>query len=183
MPDNLVISALGSDRPGIVNRLSTVILDQDCNIADSRMTVLGGEFAIILLVSGKPAQIQALEQRLESEQGQLELTITSKRTGSRTVSGGQQSCNVEAVALDHPGIVQRLTGFFADRNINIEDLDTDSYPAPHTGTAIFRLQMRIVVPADTDIAALREQFIGFCEEMNIDASLEADNNEHQENIL
>jgi len=171
MPDNLVISALGSDRPGIVNRLSTVILDQDCNIADSRMTVLGGEFAIILLVTGEPARIEALEQRLQSEQAGLELTITSKRTGSRAAGGGQQTCDVEAVALDHPGIVQRLTGFFADRDVNIEDLDTDSYPAAHTGTAMFRLQMRIVVPADTDIASLREQFIGFCEDMNIDAHL------------
>ena len=48
----LVISALGDDRPGIVNDLSTVILEYGCNIADSRMSVLGGEFALILLVAG-----------------------------------------------------------------------------------------------------------------------------------
>lgn len=39
---------------------------------------------------------------------------------------------------------------------------------------MFRPQMRIVAPADTDIADLREQFVGFCEDMNIDASLEAE---------
>ena len=49
----LVISALGEDQPGIVNRLSKVLLDQGCNIEDSRMTVLGGEFAVMLLVEGK----------------------------------------------------------------------------------------------------------------------------------
>ena len=46
----LVMSALGKDRPGIVDELSKSIYDLECNIADSRMTVLGGEFAILLLV-------------------------------------------------------------------------------------------------------------------------------------
>ena len=46
----LVISALGRDRSGIVDELSKTILDHDCNLADSRMTVLGGEFAILLLI-------------------------------------------------------------------------------------------------------------------------------------
>ena len=173
MPDNLVISALGSDQPGIINKLSTLILDQDCNIADSRMMVLGGEFAIILLVSGDTTRIGTLEQRLKTEQQRLGLTIISKRTQGRDTDPQRQTCAVEAISLDHPGIVQRLTGFFADRNINIEDLDTDSYPAAHTGTTMFRLQMLIHTPAETDINALREQFIAFCEEMNIDASLEA----------
>jgi len=174
MSDHLVISALGSDQPGIINKLSTVILDQGCNIADSRMTVLGGEFAIILQVHGETGRIEQLERRLQAEQVPLGLTIISKRTQGRNADERHQICAVEAIALDHPGIVQRLTGFFADRGINIEDLDTDSYPAAHTGTTMFRLQMRIVVPADTDIAGLREQFVGFCEDMNIDTILEAE---------
>ncbi|HDO34642.1 MAG TPA: glycine cleavage system protein R, partial [Chromatiales bacterium] len=52
MNNLLVVSALGQDRPGIVNELSLAILNCGCNIEDSRMTVLGGEFAVILLVSG-----------------------------------------------------------------------------------------------------------------------------------
>ena len=42
----LVISAIGSDRPGIVEQLTDRIAKLDLNITDSRMTVLGGEFAI-----------------------------------------------------------------------------------------------------------------------------------------
>ncbi|HDJ86419.1 MAG TPA: glycine cleavage system protein R, partial [Chromatiales bacterium] len=43
MNNLLVVSALGQDRPGIVNELSLAILNCGCNIEDSRMTVLGGE--------------------------------------------------------------------------------------------------------------------------------------------
>lgn len=172
MTDHLVISALGSDQPGIVNKLSSVILAQQCNIADSRMTVLGGEFAIILLVNGNSSQIAQLEQQLAQEQQPLGLTITCRHTQRRDEVDQCQPCTVEAVALDHPGIVQRLAAFFSDRNINIDNLHTNSYPAAHTGTTMFRLQMHINLPKDNDINALREQFIDFCEEMNIDASLE-----------
>ena len=58
-----VISALGDDRPGIVNDLSRVILDCGCNIEDSRMSVLGGEFALILMTSGSWDGVAKLEQQ------------------------------------------------------------------------------------------------------------------------
>lgn len=173
MSDHLVITALGSDQPGIVNKLSTVILDQGCNIADSRMAVLGGEFAIILLINGSSSDIKALERQLDSQQQQLGLTIITRRTHSRQGDKQRQPCTVEAEALDHPGIVQQLAGFFAKRNINIENLNTGSSQAAHTGTTMFHLQMHIDAPADTDIDALRDQFIDFCEALNIDANLEA----------
>lgn len=177
MSDHLVISALGDDQPGIVNKLSSLILALDCNINDSRMAVLGGEFAVILLVNGDTANIQQLQQRLADEQDNLGLTIISKPTRPQTKqSAQQQPYNVTAVALDHPGIVQRLAGFFAERNINIENLSTGSSPAPHTGTPMFELHMRIHLDKDEAIEPLWEQFISLCDGLNIDASLNPDDN-------
>jgi len=46
----LVLSALGKDKPGIVDQLSKAIFDLDCNITDTRMTVLGGEFARLQMI-------------------------------------------------------------------------------------------------------------------------------------
>ena len=64
MSKNLVISALGNDKPGIVNALSKAILDQGGNISESRMTVLGGEFAMMLLVSGTQECIDNIISKL-----------------------------------------------------------------------------------------------------------------------
>jgi len=61
MEQLIVISALGSDRPGIVESLSRAVLEHNGNILDSRMTVLGGEFAVLMLVSGSDATLDQLE--------------------------------------------------------------------------------------------------------------------------
>ena len=79
----LVISALGEDHPGIVNLLSKAILEQGCNIEDSRMTVLGGEFAAMLLVEGKWNTLAKIENAIPELQRQLNMTIITKRTGER----------------------------------------------------------------------------------------------------
>jgi glycine cleavage system transcriptional repressor len=59
MSVQLVITALGEDRPGIVDELSNVLGKQQLNIEDSRMSALGGEFAILMLVSGASNSIDA----------------------------------------------------------------------------------------------------------------------------
>jgi glycine cleavage system transcriptional repressor len=170
--DHLVITAVGGDRPGIVNRLSTVIVERNCNISDSRMAILGGEFAVILLVNGTVTDIEQLQRTLDQQQQQLGLTIITKPTHGQVRSAERQHYIVEVVTLDQPGVVQRLTGFFAERNINIADLSTASYAAPHTGTAMFELQMRVDIPTGTDLDALRDQYLNFCEGLDMDTSFE-----------
>jgi glycine cleavage system transcriptional repressor len=53
MENYLVITALGKDKPGIVDKLTETVANCSCNVVDSRMTVLGGEFAVILMAAGK----------------------------------------------------------------------------------------------------------------------------------
>lgn len=168
----LVISALGEDRPGIIDTLSHAISTLDCNIADSRMTVLGGEFAILLMIEGPWNQLAKLEDQIPELQRSLGLTIISKRTEIRSDEKNILPYIVEVVALDHPGIVHQLANFFSQRNINIEDMNTTNYSAPHTGTQMFSVNIGIGIPANIQIAELREEFIEFCDAMNLDAVME-----------
>ena len=169
---HLVISALGKDRPGIVNQLSKTIYDLQCNISDSRMTVLGGEFAILLMVEGPWNQLAKLEDQVPELQAKLNLTITTKRTEERAPNANLLPYGVDVVSLDHPGIVYSLASFFSDKDINIEDMTTSSYAAAHTGTPMFSVRMNIGIPANIQIAVLRDEFMDFCDSMNIDAVLE-----------
>ncbi|MCP4040610.1 MAG: glycine cleavage system protein R [Gammaproteobacteria bacterium] len=167
----LVISALGRDHPGIVNVLSEAVMDCGCNISDSRMTVLGNEFAVIMLVSGNWSAIAKIEDLLPRLGGKLGLNINTRRTEQRSPSTNLIPYAVEVVAMDHPGIVHDIAKFFSTRNINIEDLYTGSYAAPHTGTPMFSLHMTVGVPADTPVANLRGEFMDFCDALNLDAML------------
>jgi glycine cleavage system transcriptional repressor len=172
MQNLLVISALGEDRPGIVNDLSKSIADSGCNIEDSRMTVLGGDFAIILLVSGKWNELAKLESCLPSVGRRLGLLLNTKRTEPPPRRGDMLPYAVEVVSIDHPGIVHQLANFFSSREINIRDMATASYAAAHTGTPMFSVQMTVDVPAGTHIAGLREEFMDFCDQLNLDAIME-----------
>jgi len=168
----LVLSALGEDRPGIVDQLSKAIFDLDCSINDSRMTVLGGEFAIILMIEGNWNALAKLESNYSALEQQLGLKIMAKQTRGRKRESDLLPYEVDVVALDQPGIVYHLANFFSRRKINIEDMATSNYTAVHTGTPMFSLHIVVSIPADLHIASLREEFMEFCDAMNLDAVLE-----------
>lgn len=172
MADLLVISAIGQDQPGIVDAIARAILESGNNIVDSRMTVLGGEFAIILLIAGQWNTLTKLEDSLPKLEKQWTLTITTKRTSDKAPAGDLLPYAVEVVALDHPGIVHHLANFFSTRNINIQDLVTNRYAAAHTGSPMFSVNIVVNIPADCHISSLREQFTEFCDELNLDAIIE-----------
>ena len=84
MNELLVITAVGEDRPGIVDELSRYLLDADINIEDSRMSILGGEFAIILLVSGKAESLSQLQNNQNELAAALQLKLLIKPTQARS---------------------------------------------------------------------------------------------------
>ncbi|MBD3609554.1 MAG: glycine cleavage system protein R [Gammaproteobacteria bacterium] len=168
----LVLSAIGEDRPGLVTRLSDLIKNHGGNILDSRMTVLGGEFAILMQISAPWNALAKLEDNLPTLEHELGLTIISKRTEDKKVIQNAMPYHVEVVSLDHPGIVHQITSFFSNQGINIQDLSTSRYQAAHTGAPLFSLNMIINVPAGKPLVSLREQFFMLCDEHNLDVIIE-----------
>jgi len=170
--DYLVITASGEDKVGLVEKFSSRIAETGCNIEESRMAVLGGQFAIIMLVSGAWNILSKLEGQLAGAGEQLGLTIMHKRTKERERPRPMVPYLIEVVALDHPGIVHSLARFFSARGINIEELQTDTYPAPHTGTPMFSVHLTVGIPAETHIPTLRADFLDHCDDLNLDATFE-----------
>ena len=172
MKNYLVITALGSDRPGIVDELAKYITEHECNIEDSRMSVLGGEFAIMLLVSGNWNKIAKMQDQMPALEQKLDMSITTKSTELRRRPDKTLPYAAEVISLDNPGIVSKLANFFSTRKINIEEMTTSSYAAAHTGTPMFSVHIEIGIPASMSIAELRESFMDFCDNLNLDAVLE-----------
>lgn len=168
----LVITATGEDNVGLVDRLSGKITDSGCNIEESRMAVLGGQFALIMLVAGPWNALSRLEGHIEGLGDQLGLTIVHKRTHKREQTKQAIPYVVDVVAMDHPGIVRNLAAFFSRNGINIEELQTDTYPAPHTGTPMFSVSMTVGIPAAVHIPTLRGDFLDYCDDLNLDATFE-----------
>jgi glycine cleavage system transcriptional repressor len=168
----LVLSALGEDQPGIIDELSRCVLNSGCSILDSRMTVLGGDFALLLQVGGNWNNIARLENQLGGLEERLGLTITTRHSTDRKGRRDLLPYGVDVVALDQPGIVYNLARFFSQRQINIQEMVTACYAAPHSGTPMFSVHLTVDIPADIQIATLREEFMDFCDQLNLDAIIE-----------
>ena len=171
MPEQLVITALGDDRPGIVDELSKALFKHNLNIEDSRMSVLGGEFAILLLVSGSEQSIDDFVADTASLEETLNMKLLVKLTSTEPAQQALLPYTVEVVAIDNPGIVHNLASFFSSRQINIVDLNTERYAAAHTATPMFSVNMTIGIPADISIKEVREEFMSMCDDLNLDASM------------
>lgn len=167
-----VISTIGRDRPGLVNEISEAVFANGVSIEDSRMTVLGGEFAVLMSVVGGDHELETLDAALADIARSREMAYLFRRTQDRTAARALPY-EVRVVAMDHPGIVHGIANFFSVRNINISDLETETERAPHTGTPIFNLCLTIEIPPDIKISQLRKEFSSFCEGRDLDGSMSA----------
>jgi glycine cleavage system transcriptional repressor len=172
MKQLIVINAIGSDRTGLVYDLTRVVADCGGNIVESRMSALGTEFAMLLLVAGNWHTLAKLEGELKKLTDTSGITATLRRTEQRAPRPDVVTYTVDVVCLDQPGIVFNLAGFFSSRGIDIAELSTRSYAAAHTGAPMFAVQMVIHIPSRIHIAALREEFLDLCDQLNLDAILE-----------
>lgn len=165
-----IISTIGQDRPGLVTELTALVNNCGLSVEDSRMAVLGGEFAALMSVTGSEQGLSQLETDLASHCADQAIESIYRRTTDRNQVQALPYW-VTVTAMDHPGIVTRVANFFSDRGINILQLDTDAQPAPHTGTPMFNLSITIAVPANQNASKLRQQFEAFCEEEDLDGEL------------
>lgn len=172
MEQLMVISAVGGDETGLVHNLTRVILGCGGSLKESRMTALGAEFAMLMLVSGNWHAISRMEQELARFAESNGLTIQLKRTQIKQLARELLPYAIDVVCIDQPGIIHNLAGFFADRSIKIGEVTTRSYPAAHTGTPMFSAQMYVNIPASLHISRLREEFMDFCDQLNLDAIME-----------
>ncbi len=168
----IVLSAVGSDRPGVVKDISGAILECGGNIEESRMAALGAEFAVLMLISGNWHTLTKLEKALDELKQKDDLTITIKKTGEHAAQDDCIPYGVDVICLDQPGIVYHLSEFFALRDIEIADVVTRRYAAAHTGAPMFSVQMTVNIPGNAPIAQLRDEFLDLCEQHNLDSILE-----------
>ena len=172
MSQLIVLSAIGTDRTGVVQDISKEILSCGGNIEESRMATLGSEFAILMLVSGNWHTLTRLQNGLDKLNKDDNLTVSIRKTGERAVKEDRMPYAVDIVSLDQQGIVFNLADFFASRDIEIADVATRRYAAAHTGAPMFAVQMAINVPASVHIVQLRDEFLELCDRLNLDAILE-----------
>lgn len=173
MEKQFIMTAFGKDRPSFVADVAKVIYESGCNLDDSTMTRLAGEFTLIFLFSG---QGDDLENQLHRECRRLEIEknlsafirpVDADRPASR--SGNMHTIRVEG--LDHAGIVYKVSNFLADNQINIENLTTKKTFTPESGGSFYRMEMEVLVPDTVALDDAEKELNRIANKLNVDITI------------
>jgi len=172
VPEKLVLSVLGQDRPGIVALVTRILAQNNCNIEDLTQTILQSEFAaIIIFTSPEGAALKNLENDLQAQLSPLDLSIKIKPMHSRQA---EQKTNqpfvITTLGRDQVGQIARLSEAIRDLNCNITKINAinRSELYPDKIVMIFEID----VPRETDISELKKAVARAAAEMQLGFSVQ-----------
>ena len=168
----MVLTAIGPDRPGIVKEISSAIHRSGANLEDSRMAVLAGDFALIVLFSGDAEAIVSIKKECETIEKELDFQITFKPPAQRKEGADYKLYRFHATGLDQPGIVHSISAILAEFDVNVVSLESRLSHAAFHGTSIFTFHAEIQISSDKIMNSLSERVDKACEELDLDYELE-----------
>ena len=172
MTIELSVTAVGEDRPGVVAALTGALADLDANLEDTSMTILGGRFAMVLIVAVPdevdPAEV---ESALAPTGAQLHLDITVHRSAAPVGGHDGSRHSVAVYGADRPGIVHAVTRVLAGAGVNITDLATRVVGgAEHP---VYAMLLDVTVPTSVDAAAVESALRAAAADLGVECSMHA----------
>ncbi len=169
MPTNIVFTLTGKDRVGLVDEVTQALLERGGNILASRMAHLGGEFAMLMLVTLPEGQLAQLERDASRWHAQgYQFTLTRTQDTRAAAAANTVAYHIRVVGADHEGIIHAVARFLAQHGINIEELTTQTTPAPISGQPLFSMDARVAAPAQLAEQAWQAALAQVEQELNVD---------------
>jgi glycine cleavage system transcriptional repressor len=163
------VAAIGEDRPGIVAAVSEALLAAGMGIEDSSMTILGGQFAMLLIVRGG-ADSGAVEAVLAPVALEQELVVQVVPTAGQAAEGNagtDEEWVIAAYGPDRPGLVASLARVLADARANVTD-----FGSRVSGGGTFSMWFNVTIPSAVDVEALRQRLATAGGDVSLDVNLE-----------
>ena len=173
MTQHLVITAVGTDRPGICNEIVRLVTQSELNIVDSRIALFGKEFTLIMLVSGSPSALSRIETRLPLLGQEHDLITMMKRTTPHESLDNSYLVEVFIESEDKPGLTEKFTNFFANQNIGMESLSAQTINKEKVSSTTdqFHIAITAKVDGEYNLMQLQEEFGQLCDTLNVQGSL------------
>jgi glycine cleavage system regulatory protein len=161
---SLILTVIGSDRPGLVRTLAETVAAHGGSWLESRMARLAGQFAGIVRVEA-PDSLLADLKALEG-QG-LRIVVQSGDDGPAARAPAPRLA-LEVVGNDRPGIVRDITQILAGCGINIEELITGVASGSFSGETLFRATALLRAPDEDAVEAMRAGLEQLGDELMVD---------------
>jgi len=169
---HFALTVVGRDRPGIVSEVTEILFQLGCNIADSSCSILGGQFAMILILSHP--EFSSKEDFGEAfaplEENNLSVLIrTLKPGGEKRLDLYGEICMISVYGADKPGIVFRVAKILGDHQINITDLNTKLIGSDDR--PVYVMMIEAVLPEDKTVEEIEQWMENVKKELEVDISV------------
>ena len=178
MSKTLLITAIGSDRVGIVADLTELLYESGCNLLDSSMTYLRGQFAILLMASvDNDEKLGQLTGQIAVVEKKQRLQITVREISEPEAKENAQDGNAFIITVygaDQPGIVSHISRKLADLGVNITDVQTKqtSHDAQEPkAKSLFLMILEVLAPEPISLAELKKQLKYTADQISVDISI------------
>ncbi|WP_100754215.1 glycine cleavage system protein R [Vibrio salilacus] len=173
MTQHLVITAVGTDRPGVCNQVVHLVTQSGCNIVDSRIALFGNEFTLIMLLSGSNSATTRVETTLPLVGQQHDLITIMKRTSPHAHLDHTYTLEVFIESEDKPGLTERFTNFFAAKEIGLSSLSAQTIDKNKIGSENnqFHIAITATVETECNLMQLQEEFDTLCHSLEVQGSL------------
>jgi len=168
MTTYLILTVIGSDRPGLVGELAAAISAHDGNWLESSMSHLAGQFAGIVKVAVPQARAQALHEALAGLSG---LKVTAVSSAEQTPAKGRR-LKLALVGHDRIGIVREVSQVLARHAVNVEELATHTSSAPMSAETLFHATAELLAGADLDARSLAAELERISDDLMVDITLD-----------
>lgn len=166
---SFALAAIGRDRPGIVAAVAKVLYDLGCNVEDSQMTLLRGNFSIMLILAApEGVTAQALDDGLSAPCADLGLTYSVLGVDD-TPEVAHPSHILTVYGADRPGILYRVTAELAERRVNITDLNSRLVGA--TDRPVYALMLELALPDGLEAETLDGRLHELARDVGVDLTL------------
>ncbi|MFH1784654.1 MAG: ACT domain-containing protein [bacterium] len=174
MKTTIALTAVGRDRPGIVAAVSEILYQTGCNIEDSSMCILQGEFAMILIISlADSMEVKSLDEKLGTLRKSLGLSISLRELAqeelSRNIPKDEQVYIISVYGTDKPGIVYKVTQSLAGKNINITDVNTKV--AGEKDKPVYVMLLEVELPEGTSSDEIEKSLGEIAKELEVEINI------------
>ena len=168
----IIMTLIGTDRVGIVDRVTKRVLEHHGNIEESKMARLSGEFVMLLLISVPAPQTEKIKSSLADLKNEgFHIFLKETKTGRTADYEGSLPYRLIVSGADHEGIINPITHFLAEKNINIESMDTSTSAAPMSGTLLFTMNAIIIVPSELSYHTWSDHLTEIADSMNVNIDI------------
>jgi glycine cleavage system regulatory protein len=167
----LVLSVVGSDRPGLTKALASAVLSAGGNWLESHLSQLGGLYVGSVLVELEAGSVDALRSAVRAVDVQgLEVRIAPAVEGP---GGGGEALGFGLVGQDRPGIVDQVTAVLSGLEANIETFETWVSAEPYSGAPLFHMEARLRLPHGLEAGRVQAALQEISAEIMVDISVTA----------